>query len=88
MALRLACTQQTRVRFLLAAPKMKATKIKITYEDGSVMGTSGKDLLGEFKAEAIMKWWNSCEGLAFAHGWKFDAEPLKKAKKAVKKKKK
>lgn len=60
-------------------PKIK--KIRIEYDDGSVKESRGDE------AEVIMKWWNSCENLAYIHGSQFQGKPLQLVKKPRKKKK-
>ena len=54
---------------------MAAIKIRVEYEDGSI-----KEASGEHAAE-IMKWWESCETMAFIHGMKFTGTPLQEVKK-------
>ena len=53
----------------------KVIKIRVEYEDGTIKEAEGQD------ADAIMKWWNSCELMAFVHGSEFKGNPLKEVKK-------
>ncbi len=43
----------------------KATLIRYEYDDGTVIEYAGDD------AEAARKWTNSCEMLAYTHGWEY-----------------
>lgn len=48
----------------------KCVRIEMEYESGRVMAAEGD------QAEFIARWWNSCEGLAFAHEMRFQGAPL------------
>lgn len=51
---------------------MKATKITIHYDDGTVVGANGAH------ADEVMSWWISCEQMAMIHGCQFKGTPLKR----------
>jgi hypothetical protein len=50
---------------------MKAKRIVVEYEDGSVRSAKDTD------AEKIMAWWNGCELFCANHGMKYDGPRLK-----------
>lgn len=41
---------------------MSATKITIHYDDGTISYANGED------AASVMRWWESCEVMAYVHG--------------------
>lgn len=50
----------------------KVTRIEITYEDGSKLLAGGED------ADAIWRWWGSCETMNCIHGAVFKGKQFEK----------